>query len=202
MALSWWAISELASLAFHFLQTLPQLGLCHFFLISEICAFNSSLLPSSSSPLPPCEEMALTPTSAQVCSVSILVDSRSDSGFVVCGRSQNHARFGAVEVADLSELKVLGPLGRGASGFVQKAMHLPSKKILALKVVPVDLTEKKAQQVITELRTLHQSVSPYIVGFYGAFYKVWLSRSFLPLLVRTLAERKYRRRQSVWCWST
>ena len=37
--------------------------------------------------------------------------------------------------------------------------------------MPLDLTEKKSKQVITELRTLHSSNSPQIVSFHGAFYR-------------------------------
>lgn len=42
----------------------------------------------------------------------------------------------SVEVK-LSDLIRYGPLGQGASGFVEKAVHVPTKKIIALKIIPL-----------------------------------------------------------------
>lgn len=71
----------------------------------------------------------------------------------------------------LSELDSIRNIGQGSSGLVQKVRHKPTGQILALKVVPLDLSEKKGKQVLTELRTLHQSSCPWIVSFHGAFHK-------------------------------
>jgi cyanate lyase len=37
----------------------------------------------------------------------------------------------------LDDLMRYGTLGQGASGFVEKAVHVPTKKIIALKVIPL-----------------------------------------------------------------
>ncbi len=47
----------------------------------------------------------------------------------------------SVEVK-LSDLVRYGPLGQGASGFVEKAVHVPTKKIIALKVISLQTNEK------------------------------------------------------------
>ena len=71
----------------------------------------------------------------------------------------------------LSDLKVVGALGQGASGFVEKCFHKPTKTRIALKKIPVDSTEKVKAQLILELKTLHQCDSDYIVRSYGSFIK-------------------------------
>ncbi len=80
-----------------------------------------------------------------------------------------------MQVQDLDELRATANLGQGASGVVQRVLHVPSGVALALKVVNVTLdaaqNEKKVRHLITELRTLHLSVCPNIVSFHGAFYK-------------------------------
>ena len=80
-----------------------------------------------------------------------------------------------VQVQDLDELRATANLGQGASGVVQRVLHVPSGTALALKVVNVTLdaaqNEKKVRHLITELRTLHLSACPNIVSFHGAFYK-------------------------------
>jgi len=42
----------------------------------------------------------------------------------------------------LSDLYICGVLGQGASGFVEKAVHKPTKKIIALKAIPLQSNEK------------------------------------------------------------
>jgi mitogen-activated protein kinase kinase 1 len=79
--------------------------------------------------------------------------------------------FQRLEISNPADLQSLRSVGKGSSGVVQRARHIPTGKIVALKVVPIDLSEKKSKQVITELRTLHNSSSPHIVSFHGAFYK-------------------------------
>jgi len=75
------------------------------------------------------------------------------------------------EITSLSELTILQPLGQGASGLVQKALHVPSNTLVALKCVPLDVSETKSKSILVELRTLHHSSCPSIVSFYGAFYR-------------------------------
>ena len=79
---------------------------------------------------------------------------------------------GSLAVTSLSDLHILGAIGQGASGLVQKACHRSRPDVyLALKVVPLDLSEAKAKAILVELRTLHFASHPNIVSFYGAFYK-------------------------------
>ena len=56
---------------------------------------------------------------------------------------QTSPRNVVFEVSSLSELESLQAVGQGASGVVQKTRHIPTGTILALKVVPVNLSEKK-----------------------------------------------------------
>jgi serine/threonine protein kinase len=89
--------------------------------------------------------------------------------------SSSTAAASRVQVQDLDELRATANLGQGASGVVQRVLHVPSGVALALKVVNVTLdaaqNEKKVRHLITELRTLHLSACPNIVSFHGAFYK-------------------------------
>lgn len=74
-----------------------------------------------------------------------------------------------------------GVLGRGASGVVHKALHVPSLLLVAVKVIPVFENEKR-HQLIAELKTLYNNLStltddpkakavacPEIVCLYDAF---------------------------------
>ena len=70
-----------------------------------------------------------------------------------------------------TDLQVLHNIGHGSSGVVQKVLHVPSDSVLALKVIPVEADEAKRRQILLELKTLHESMHPSIVSFYGAFYR-------------------------------
>lgn len=50
-------------------------------------------------------------------------------------------------------------------------MHTPTKKIIALKVIPLQSNEKVKKQILLELKTLHECESEYVVRSYGAFLK-------------------------------
>ncbi|KAF1321077.1 Ste/ste7 protein kinase, partial [Globisporangium splendens] len=52
----------------------------------------------------------------------------------------------------------LGVLGRGASGVVHKALHVPSLLLVAVKVIPVFENEKR-HQLIAELKALYNNLS-------------------------------------------
>jgi hypothetical protein len=52
----------------------------------------------------------------------------------------------------------LGILGRGASGVVHKALHVPSLLLVACKVIPVFENEKR-HQLIAELKALYNNLS-------------------------------------------
>jgi len=86
--------------------------------------------------------------------------------------SAEESHSGALTVNSLSDLVILGPIGQGASGLVQKAcLRRHPDRFLALKVVPLDLSEAKSKAVLVELRTLHYAAHPNIVDFFGAFHK-------------------------------
>ena len=79
------------------------------------------------------------------------------------------------------DLVMIEPIGRGASGVVFKAIHIPTLKMVAVKVIPV-FDSSKRHQMIKELKTLYANATPIdddihsktnscsnIVSFYDAF---------------------------------
>ncbi|CAF1167609.1 unnamed protein product [Didymodactylos carnosus] len=60
-------------------------------------------------------------------------------------------------------------LGQGNGGVVWKVRHKPTEKIMARKLIYLEVKPALKNQIIRELKVLHQCNSPYIVGFYGAF---------------------------------
>lgn len=67
------------------------------------------------------------------------------------------------------DLFPLKELGSGNSGTVSKVLHVPTEKIMAKKVIHIDLKTVIQTQIIRELRTLHECQSPFIIDFFGAF---------------------------------
>jgi serine/threonine protein kinase len=120
----------------------------------------------------------------------------------------------AVNVTSLSDLIVLNPIGQGASGLVQRVALRSNPAVqLALKVVPLDLSEAKSKQILIELRTLHYAEHENIVNFYGAFYKErsmslvleYMDRGSLSdclkrLRAKKLKQQKKRREQRIRRW--
>ena len=64
----------------------------------------------------------------------------------------------------------LGELGAGNGGVVLKVRHIPSSLIMARKLIHLEIKPAVRIQIIRELKVLHECNSPFIVGFYGAFY--------------------------------
>ncbi|RWS16743.1 Dual specificity mitogen-activated protein kinase kinase 1-like protein [Dinothrombium tinctorium] len=64
----------------------------------------------------------------------------------------------------------LGELGAGNGGVVTKVLHKPSGLIMARKLIHLEVKPAIRNQIIRELKVLHECNSPHIVGFYGAFY--------------------------------
>lgn len=64
----------------------------------------------------------------------------------------------------------LGELGAGNGGVVTKVLHKPSGLIMARKLIHLEVKPAIRNQIIRELKILHECNSPHIVGFYGAFY--------------------------------
>jgi len=63
---------------------------------------------------------------------------------------------------------IVGKLGEGSYGSVYKALHKESGQVLAIKQVPVDTD---LQEIIKEISIMQQCDSPYIVKYYGSYFK-------------------------------
>jgi len=75
------------------------------------------------------------------------------------------------EVLGYEELELLGNLGSGSSGFVEKHRHVRTGRELALKVIQAgDVSEAQRKAILLELRTFAKCRSPHIVDFYGVFF--------------------------------
>ncbi|GAB1605177.1 specificity mitogen-activated kinase kinase 5-like [Argonauta hians] len=68
------------------------------------------------------------------------------------------------------DLTVIEIVGHGNTGKVNRALHKPSHKIMAVKVIQLDVTHETQSEIISELEILCQCHSPAIIGFYGAFF--------------------------------
>ncbi|GAA5821000.1 hypothetical protein JCM11251_001914 [Rhodosporidiobolus azoricus] len=67
------------------------------------------------------------------------------------------------------DLQVLSELGSGNGGTVSKALHVPTKAIMAKKVVHIATSDTTRKQILRELQIMHDCASPFIVSFYGAY---------------------------------
>ncbi|CCG83694.1 protein of unknown function [Taphrina deformans PYCC 5710] len=67
------------------------------------------------------------------------------------------------------DLKVMSELGFGNGGTVSKVMHLPSRTLMARKVIKIEAKAEARKRILRELQIMHDCNSPYIVGFYGAY---------------------------------
>ncbi|XP_055768948.1 dual specificity mitogen-activated protein kinase kinase 5-like isoform X2 [Salvelinus fontinalis] len=61
-------------------------------------------------------------------------------------------------------------LGHGNGGTVYKAFHLLGNRVLAVKVIPLDITVELQKQIMSELEILYKCDSSYIITFYSAFF--------------------------------
>lgn len=68
------------------------------------------------------------------------------------------------------DFEKLGELGAGNGGVVTKVLHKSSGLIMARKLIHLEVKPAIRNQIIRELKVLHECNSPHIVGFYGAFY--------------------------------
>jgi serine/threonine protein kinase len=70
---------------------------------------------------------------------------------------------------------IICKLGEGSYGSVFKALHKESGQVLAIKQVPVDTD---LQEIIKEISIMQQCDSPYVVKYYGSYFKntdLWVS---------------------------
>ncbi|XP_063698869.1 serine/threonine-protein kinase 4 [Culicoides brevitarsis] len=63
---------------------------------------------------------------------------------------------------------IMCKLGEGSYGSVYKAVHKESGAVLAIKQVPVDTD---LQEIIKEISIMQQCDSPYVVKYYGSYFK-------------------------------
>ncbi|XP_030748575.1 serine/threonine-protein kinase 3 [Sitophilus oryzae] len=63
---------------------------------------------------------------------------------------------------------IICKLGEGSYGSVYKALHKESSQVLAIKQVPVDTD---LQEIIKEISIMQQCDSPYVVKYYGSYFK-------------------------------
>lgn len=64
-------------------------------------------------------------------------------------------------------------------GSVFKALHKESGQVLAIKQVPVDTD---LQEIIKEISIMQQCDSPYVVKYYGSYFKntdLWVDQIIL-----------------------
>ncbi|XP_078800381.1 dual specificity mitogen-activated protein kinase kinase 5 isoform X4 [Oryzias latipes] len=61
-------------------------------------------------------------------------------------------------------------LGHGNGGTVYKAYHVLGNRVLAVKVIPLDITVELQKQIMSELEILYKCDSPYIITFFSAFF--------------------------------
>eukprot|EP00188_Purpureofilum_apyrenoidigerum_P002193 Plantae.Rhodophyta-Purpureofilum_apyrenoidigerum.ctg23328.p1 GENE.Plantae.Rhodophyta-Purpureofilum_apyrenoidigerum.ctg23328~~Plantae.Rhodophyta-Purpureofilum_apyrenoidigerum.ctg23328.p1 ORF type:complete len:574 (-),score=115.20 Plantae.Rhodophyta-Purpureofilum_apyrenoidigerum.ctg23328:768-2489(-) len=74
-----------------------------------------------------------------------------------------------IYIDSLRDIEYVEPLGVGASGQVQLAIHRPSRSRMAVKIVNV-YDEELRKQLLKELATLTTYLSRFLVRFYAAFY--------------------------------
>ena len=73
---------------------------------------------------------------------------------------------------------ILSKLGEGSYGSVYKSIHKESRQVLAIKQVPVDTD---LQEIIKEISIMQQCDSPYVVKYYGSYFKntdLWVCIKF------------------------
>ncbi|XP_061414330.1 dual specificity mitogen-activated protein kinase kinase 5 isoform X1 [Lethenteron reissneri] len=104
--------------------------------------------------------------------------SASDSGGGSSGLPTNSLKKPSAELNKIlaneqiseQDIEYQDMLGHGNGGTVYKANHLPSGKIMAIKVIPLDVTPEVQRQIMSELDILYKCDSSYIIAFYGAFF--------------------------------
>ncbi|XP_068745097.1 dual specificity mitogen-activated protein kinase kinase 5-like isoform X1 [Montipora capricornis] len=83
------------------------------------------------------------------------------------GDIRNILANGQVSHTDIQHLDILG---HGNGGTVYRALHTKTNRIIAVKVIPLDVTPAVQKQIISELEILFQCSSTFIIEFYGAFF--------------------------------
>jgi len=77
---------------------------------------------------------------------------------------------GYLDIQRIDELTKIAKLGQGASGVVEKHLHVRSGREVAVKMVSAgDIAEPQRKAILLELRTFAKCRNGHIVDFYGAF---------------------------------
>jgi len=90
------------------------------------------------------------------------------------------------------ELERLEELGRGAYGVVDKMIHRPTEKIMAVKRIRAGVNSKEQRRLVMDLDvSMRVSDCPFMVHFYGALFRegdVWICME----LMTTSLDKFYR----------
>ncbi|CAH8874963.1 unnamed protein product [Trichobilharzia szidati] len=68
------------------------------------------------------------------------------------------------------DFEKLSEIGKGNGGVVSRVRHTATGLIMAKKNIHLEIKPIVKTQIIRELQVLHDCNSPYIVGYYGAFF--------------------------------
>ncbi|EIN11749.1 MAP kinase [Punctularia strigosozonata HHB-11173 SS5] len=71
---------------------------------------------------------------------------------------------------NMDQLELYEDLGKGNYGTVKRVLHKPTKVLMAMKEIRLELEQSKLNAILMELDILHRAVAPEIVEFYGAFF--------------------------------
>lgn len=74
---------------------------------------------------------------------------------------------GSIVANDLQQIELLGT---GNGGHVYKAFHIPTQRLMAVKIIELDVNYEVQRKILLELEILYKCESPNIIGFYGAFF--------------------------------
>ncbi|CAK8690381.1 dual specificity mitogen-activated protein kinase kinase 1-like [Clavelina lepadiformis] len=78
-------------------------------------------------------------------------------------------KVGLMDNAQKGDFTKTGELGAGNGGVVHLVKHNASGFEMARKLIHLEVKPVIQNQIMRELKVLHDCSSPYIVGFYGAF---------------------------------
>lgn len=90
----------------------------------------------------------------------------------VPGRPEASGLQSILQCGNISEtqLQILEQLGAGNGGRVYRALHRPSGRVMAVKVIQLDISPAVQKQIICELEILYKCNSRAIIAFFGAFF--------------------------------
>ena len=75
----------------------------------------------------------------------------------------------SVKISGVDEFEKLAELGSGSGGIVWKVRHKASDVVMAKKLIHLEVKPSVRNSIFQELKLMHETNSPYIVGFWGAF---------------------------------